>query len=261
MIRSNRSPLVAATCALLLSPAAFAETIAFDMVGSASQNLVAYTNAFTDAFSSPGDGFQIYQRGVSGSIPFAVLDDSAVGFPADSLGIITEANTDTFFGITDTVNGDNSGPVTAQWDFDVAGVSDMMLSLDMGAMGDFETSDFFSISYSIDGGAVETLFDAMVDESLSQEYILADGDAFDLNDPMTVAGTILTNELQTLSAAILGEGSILSIFLTASTNGGSEAFAFQNLIVDGTRAAVSEPGVLALIGLALVGFGASRRRS
>ena len=75
---------------------------AFDLLGSSSQRLISFTNPFAGAFSSAGDGFQVYQRLVSPSIPFAVLDDSLTIFPADSLGIIGEADADTFFGIVDT---------------------------------------------------------------------------------------------------------------------------------------------------------------
>jgi hypothetical protein len=70
--------LPAATLSILaMGIAEAAETvIAFDMVESASLNLISYDNAYTDAFGSPADGFQKYQRGVSASIPFAVLDDT-----------------------------------------------------------------------------------------------------------------------------------------------------------------------------------------
>ena len=82
--------------------------VAYDMVGSASQNLLSHTNAYAGAFGSAGDGFEKYQRGISASIPFAVLDDSLSIYPPDSLGIIKEGNTDEFFGVVDTENSNNS---------------------------------------------------------------------------------------------------------------------------------------------------------
>lgn len=243
----------------LINTGASAGIIAFDMVGSASQNLSAYNNPFTDAFGSPGDGFQIYQRGVSSSIPFAVLDDSTT-FTSDSIGIVDSTNTDTFFGIVDTQNGDNSGPVTAEWVFDINGASNLSMSIDMGAMGDFENSDEFNWSYSIDGGAVAALFDGIVDESIAQDYTLESGSMFTYNDPMTVNGVSLSNEFMNFSNMINGTGSSLSIFLTATTNGGTEGIAFQNLIISGDAMDVSEPSMLVLFGfgLGLVGF--ARRR-
>jgi hypothetical protein len=206
-------------------------TLAFDMVGSASQNLTSFTNPWNGAFSSAGDGFQKYQRGVSSSIPFAVLDDSLSIFPPDSLGIIKEGNTDIFFGVVDTINGDNSGLVSATWEFDVSGATGMVLSIDMGAMGDFESSDFFEWSYSIDGGPVLTAFSSTVDEAGSFTYTLEGGASFTLSDPMLIQGTILSDDLASFSAPLVGIGSSLSLTLTAQFNGGSEAVAFQNLIL------------------------------
>ena len=113
MLNSKRKSLIPLVCcfavtAVTASLPAFAQVVAFDMVGSSSQNLSSFVNPHNGAFSSAGDGFQKYQRGVSGSIPFSVLDDSLVIFPGDSLGIIKDGNLDEFFGVTDTENGENS---------------------------------------------------------------------------------------------------------------------------------------------------------
>jgi len=216
---------------LLMSQSAIADIVAYDMVGSADQNLISFTNPFDGAFTSAGDGFQKYQRGVSSSIPFSVMDDSLSIFPTDSLGIIKEGNTDVFFGATDTQNGDNSGPVSATWVFDISGASNLDLSIDMGAMGDFETSDTAEWTYSIDGGPVQTAFTAIVDESIDNTYTLEGGGSFTLNDPMQVNGVTLTNDLAPFTASLIGTGSELTITLTIQTDGGSESFAFQNLVI------------------------------
>ncbi|WP_147114177.1 ExeM/NucH family extracellular endonuclease [Tateyamaria sp. syn59] len=218
------------------------QVVASTLTGDADRNLISFTNN-APAFSSLGDGFGIFQVGTSASIPFSLVDDSNAGFANDTLGIIdASTNTTSFFGVTDTDNSDTTGPVSATWAFDISGFSDLMLSLDAGAMGDFEGSDSFIFTYNIDGGAEMTLFDFVADEAASQDYTLADGDVFTLDDPLTVAGSgeVLSNVLQTLSGAIEGEGSILNLTFTADTDGGSEAFAFQNLIIEGTGGA-TEP--------------------
>ena len=213
--------------------------VAFDMVGSTSQNLISFTNN-SPAFSSAGDGFGKYT--VGDSIPFSIVDDSGGSFPADTLGIIDSAtNTDEFFGATDTVNSDNSDPVTATWVFDISGFYNLSVALDAGAMGDFESSDSFTMTYSIDGGQEQTLFSFEADEDATLDYTLAGGAVVTLNDPLVeiTTGTVLSNALQTLTQSITGSGSQLEITFTADTDGGSEAFAFQNLVIEGEVDATS----------------------
>ena len=225
--------LLAAIAVTMVVPrAASAQVVAFDLVGSASQNLTSFTNPFNGAFVSAGDGFQKYQRGVSATIPFSVLDDSLVIFPTDNLGIVKDGNLDEFFGVVDTENPQNSGPVSATWTFDVSAASlGLVLSIDMGAMGDFESSDSFEWTYSIDGGPVSTAFASTVDQAASFTYVLEGGLNRTLNDPMLVQGTILSNDLASFNAPLFGTGSTLTLTLRAQANGGSEAFAFQNVIL------------------------------
>ncbi|MDH3588605.1 MAG: PEP-CTERM sorting domain-containing protein, partial [Gammaproteobacteria bacterium] len=263
----KRFAITAALLSVMVLPAASNATniIGFDLVGSDSHNLISYSNEVTDAggYSNPGDGFGIYQRGVSPTIPFALLDDSLSIFPGDTLGIIDENNTGRFFGVTDTVNNDPfDDTVSASWVFDIGGFNNLSVSLDIGAMGDFEDAegfgveDFFDLSYSIDGGPLMSLFRSFVDEDGSHTYTLSDGDTFTLNDPMTLDGVILSNMLQTFSADILGTGSELTLTLTAQGDSGSEAtLVFQNLIVS-----APEPAILGLLTLGLLGLGATRRR-
>ncbi|GGX60133.1 hypothetical protein GCM10007385_31740 [Tateyamaria omphalii] len=209
--------------------------VAFDMVGSASQGVLNFVNTAPD-FSSAGDGFGFFQVG-AGSVPFSLVDDSAGSFPSDDQGIIDgNSNTDVFFGVTDTQNNDNDGDVSATWSFDISGADDLSLSVDVGAMGDFETSDSFSFTYNIDDGAEISLFDFVVDEAASLDYTLAGGSVETLNDPLTLAGSgeTLSNILQTLTGSIEGTGSTLNLTFTANADGGAEAFAFQNLIIEGT---------------------------
>ncbi len=206
-------------------------------------------NSFTqspapDAFSSVEDGFERFQVGVNSTIPVALLDESTAGQPSDTLGVIDAATkTDAWFGITDLVNVDNpSNEGTATWEFDISGASSLEVSIDMAAMGDFEgsatTGDFFNWTYSIDGGPALSLFTSSVDEAGSAIYTLADGDDFLLNDPLVIenlAGeqTQLSNLFQTVTSILSGVGDTLTIELTARTDGGSEAFAFDNIVIDG----------------------------
>ena len=208
-------------------------TVAGDMLeGSTSSNLVSYSGDV--AFSSAGDGFGKFQRGVSSSIPFAVLDDSLATFPADSGGIVDDNNLDEFFGATDTINGDNPDdlPYTATWVFDTSGVTDPMnLTVDIGAMGDFETSDTFEFAASIDSATATPLITPTVDEDATLDYTLAGGAVFTEDDPLAIGDTYLNNVLTTFSAPIDGSGDQLTITFTASTDGGSEALAFQTLAI------------------------------
>ena len=224
--------LFALVACLFVAQAAAGQVVAFDMVGSTSQNLNSFVNPWNGAFTSPSDGFQKYQRFVSPSIPFAVLDDSLNIFPGDTLGIITEGNTDVFFGAVDTENPDNSGPVSATWAFDISGATGLVLSIDMGAMGDFEASDFFEWTYSIDGGPTLVAFASSVDEAGSHTYTLEGGLMVTLDDPMLMQGSILDNNLATFSAPLVGAGSELTLTLTTMLNGGSEPIAFQNVVIE-----------------------------
>ena len=181
-------------------------------------------------FSSPGDGFQVFQRGVDSSIPFAVLDDSDT-FGGEDQGIVATDDTDPFFGIVDTVNGDTSGPVSASWTFDVSGAANPSLFVDVAAMGDFEDDDSIVVEVSVDGGAFSTAFELVADEDGEQTYTLEDGDAFTLNDPMTIGGATLSNAFETFSAALGGAASEATVRVTASVNGGSEAVALRDVSI------------------------------
>ena len=243
--------LVALFLAGSAAPQALAapSVVAYDMVGSTSQNLISFTDDPAIPFGSAADGFNKFQRGVSPSIPFAVVDDSAGTFPPDTLGIIKAGDTDEFFGIVDTNNPDTSGrDVVATWVFNVSGASNLSLSIDMGAMGDFEasptTGDFFNWSYSIDGGAAQTAFQSSVDEDASQDYTMEGGAVVTLNDPMLVNGVLLNNDLQTQTAALTGSGSQLTLVLTANTDSGSEAISFQNIVIDGVAGGNVPPTVV-----------------
>lgn len=232
-------------------------TVASDMVISTSYNLNSYTNRYTNAFASSDDGFQKYQRSVSPNIPTPVLDDSVSS--SDLQGIISQSNTNEFFGIADTKNSNNTGPVTAEWLFNISGASNLMLSIDMGAMGDFENSnDSFRWEFAIDGGTFLPIFESLVDKPASLLYTMESGSSTLLNDPMTVDGLFLSNSLQTFSRTIAGTGLELALRLTAQTDGSNEAIAFQNIIITST---VPEPSLSALFGIGLIVLALVRRKN
>lgn len=203
-------------------------------------NLIGSTaNPPLGSFTSAGDGFDIFQRGVSASIPFDLLDDSAGSFPPDNQGIIGSGKTDAWFGIVDTENTDNSGgDVEATWSFNVAGASNLTVSIDMGAMGDFESSDVFNFFYQLDGGPEQALFISSVDESGSYTYTMEGGAMITLNDPAFMNGVLLTNNLSTFTQPIAGTGSTLTIIFRGNMNGGGEGFAFDNIVIEGETGGV-----------------------
>ncbi|MEM6313598.1 MAG: hypothetical protein AAF743_05900, partial [Planctomycetota bacterium] len=115
-------------------------------------NLTSYVNPFDPAgggtsFGSAGDGFGqfiiVVPDDTGQAIPFALVDDSADDFGADTQGIIADGPLETpqtFFGIVDTQNGDNDGEVVATYTFDVSSATVALdLGIDVAAMGDFES--------------------------------------------------------------------------------------------------------------------------
>jgi len=211
---------------------------------------------------APGDMFGITSRtaaaGTANGLPFAIADDSNGVFAADSAGIVDGNDNGFFFGIVDSVNGSNpNNNGTASWTFDITGATGLNIDIDFAAMGDFEASgDFFNFTWSIDGSTPEALFSSSIDEASDLNYTLAGGGVFNLSDPAQINGTTLNNVFQTLNAAVSSTGSTLTIAFDGEANGGSEAFAFRNVTVNG----IPTPGAAALVGLAGVA-GLRRRRA
>ncbi|MEE1675924.1 hypothetical protein SNR37_001251 [Agarivorans aestuarii] len=249
---------------LLLTAPVHATIIAYDMLNSSSLNLVAYQNPFSHQFSSAQDGFNKYQTNTSLSIPNSLIDSSQSN-SSDSLGIV-DSQTDqaSFFGVSDTFNPDNpSGDTQASWLFDISGYALSSISISMAAMGDFEASDSFSFSYSIDASPIQLLFSSFVDEQATQSYTMANGNQYQLNDPLSINNQMLNNQFKQLSQSLVGSGSVLSLYFNANQNGGNEAFAFRDIVINGDEqlaSQVSEPLSIWLIMLGLLALAERKAR-
>ncbi|SEK83788.1 hypothetical protein SAMN05216262_10377 [Colwellia chukchiensis] len=244
-------------CALLCSiftTCSQAALISYQLLTPDNYTQVNYTNPFKQAFSSAEDGFQIYQRQRTSTIPQALIDDTMTK-SADRLGVIKSTNNHDFFGIVDTINQDNpSGAVNAYWQLDISTLSSLALVMDIAAMGDFESSDYFLWRYRIDNGGYTVLFQGQSDEDGVAQYQLEDNSWQILNDPMTVNSKALNNVFQTFSTDILATGNQMTLELIASSNGGSEAVAFQKIAIQGQAksVAVNEPKTYFLLLLAVI---------
>ena len=203
---------------------------------------------------SAGDWFGVASYGAwpqAAGVPIGLADDSAVGisgsapFASDTQGIIdgTTLATDRFFASIDTVNGANTGgSATATWEFDIAGFTDLELTIDMAAMGDFENADSYVWSYSIDGGAFQTVFASTTNEAGTQSYTMQGGAVVSLDDPLQIQGTSLNDVFQPFTVSIQGTGSVLTLQIVGTSDGGSEAFAARNIIITGNSDGVDPTG-------------------
>ena len=100
-------------------------------------------------------------------LPFDIIDETvleAAGSDVntdDTFGILRSTDRDAVFGLADTENNQNSGPVNASWTFNVAGATNLQISAAFAAVGNFDDDDFFNFTYSIDGGPTQTAFDVL----------------------------------------------------------------------------------------------------
>ena len=212
-------------------------------------NLLSFNTTVDMTFMNLGDiwGPTSAYSGNPIYAPFALVDDGANPgcanyFPFDNQGVIPCDYGNRFFGMTDTENPNNMGAVSAEWVFDVSSAINLTgITVDVGAMGDFESSDVFTIAYSIDGGPFTTAIVLSADESTNATYSMGNGTTRTLNDPMTVNGTIVLNDMTTFSAPIVGAGNELTLRLDGMGNGGSEAIAWDNITIKGVPLGVAVP--------------------
>ena len=235
----------------------FTDTFDAAPTNGATRVLSIDNSANGGRFGSFFDVFGIVDRNVNGDF----ADDSVINNSDadpdndDTFGLVKPEKTDLFLGFADTLNGDNPDPdgnVSVTWTVSTAGLTDLSLSFDIAAMGDYEATDTLTFTASFDGGAAETLITSTFIDTPDDEtftYTLDDGslaipfdpddaDPTNIKDPFVVDGQLVINEFQTFSFPITGSGSELTLTLNYATNGSSEPLAIDNVSVtsggDGT---------------------------
>jgi hypothetical protein len=283
---------VVAVLASLVTPASAAIVAGEDFDGGALNLISGFNPAADNLDGGGGDWFGVGDLGAwpqGTGVPFSLADDSVIdvsggtrdagnAFPADLEGVFGQARdvNDAFFGISDTREW--LAP-TASWTFDITGISDLQLSIGLGAQADdsfggFNAESSLTFTVQIDGGTVQTAFDLAPDPAgVGFAYRAMDSGSVPLagsNGPLAVtgdnpvskylaedgalAGDIYLNKtpasglgggaLDTFSTAINGTGSQLTLTLTADLP--FEAMAFDDIVITG----VPEPTSLSFLGLA-----------
>jgi hypothetical protein len=216
----------------------------FDSAGVyASRTIVGSIN------SAPGVTWSVVSRAdvaYLGMIDTSVAAGGAVALdPADVLGFLGTNKTDNIFGMY------RSGATrTLTYTFNIAGYANLNLAMDWAASGNANTDKDVSMSYSIDGGATNTILDigaagAGWVETMDGGTSLVRAASF----PVSVNGVVtnsLTDEFQTYNPVIDGTGSALTLtFVMASGVGGFGGMGMDNLKLYGT---IPEPPGLPEIG-------------
>ncbi|VGO12223.1 hypothetical protein PDESU_00774 [Pontiella desulfatans] len=146
----------------------------------------------------------------------------------DTLGFLGTNKTDNVFGMY------RSGASrTLVYTFDVSGYYDLKLEMDWACSGDIADKNT-SVSYSIDGGATQTVFDVGT-SGVNWNETLDNGTVLDRNRRANVltnavSANHLTDEFQTYATSIDGAGSLLTVTIVMdSTVGGFGGFGLDNL--------------------------------
>ena len=250
---------------LFLAHTTDAAIIAFNDFDS-SLNLINSDISGPNGFYDPNDRFDIWgvtdRATAEAQNASDLLDDSALN-GIDTFGIIKSNKTDRFFASSDIVNSfGGTGIESASWTFDISGASSLSLAIDMAAIGDFESGDFYSFSVAIDEGPSSVIFDSSsFNSGVVQDYVFEAGTTNSIIDPLVIGGVTLTNDFQTLVSALIGEGDELTLQFNASgVNGSSELFIFDNIVLEGELSQVPLPAAAWLLISGLVGVSAFRPR-
>jgi hypothetical protein len=260
-------------------------------------NLIS--SSVTNLDGGSGDWFGVANIGAwpqqPAGPPFSLVDDSVANvsgggvFPGDTEGLVGQNRDpdDDFFALSDTREW-SPAQRTASWTFDIAGFSDLKLSVDLGAQANsasngFGTATSIIFSYSIDGGPTSTAFsiapepnfgtfayrpmdsttvppvgangpleasgDNPVNKTLADTGAVS-ADTFLNKTPAAGAGAGLMDSFAT---ALNGAGSQLTLLMTADVP--FEAAGFDNITITG----VPEPTSMLLWVLASIAMGATCR--
>ena len=195
------------------------------------------------------------------NLPNPITDSSTSS--SDTIGVVGQNKTDNFFGVVDLTNPNNplGNAGNATFTFNFGQVKNLTsISIDIGAMGDFEDTstsgtDELLFTATLDGNAIGTLFEFKADTSIDNFAYrpLDNGNVTTFNDPLveTTTGAILnktnpnTGALDTFTFDLTGlSGQEFVLIFNAIGDGGSEAFAFDNIVIEGEdnpSATTSEP--------------------
>ncbi len=200
----------------------------------------------TDPGTFPGSAGDVW-----GVIDDNVNDDvwdNTIADPLDDFGVLPDNHVGFVFGAEDLLNPDNpSGTASATWTFDITGYTNISMSIDFAAMGNFDNLscplppcfvDKYDFFVSVDGGAESPIFLSSVAEGTSQSYTLANGSIIVDNDPLVINGVPLRNTFQTITASVPGTGGVLTLVVRGQGESSEEVFVFDNIVITGTPGGV-----------------------
>ena len=174
-----------------------------------------------------------------GTDSYLGISDGAGGGDFDGDPVPTGAETyggaDGSYLATEAVTGGGPLSYTLEWqDIDIAGYSDVQLSVDLASIGNtlgtgpFEAGDFLLVAVSVDGGVYEPL---LVLLPSGDGYLEIDTDEDGVGDSERIAGTF---EEYTPYFDWAPDGSSLDLRITLSSSAATEDIAIDNLRISGT---------------------------
>ena len=274
-------------CLSVMGAQVLAAVIAKQDFDGGAMNLVSGFDPATDNLDGGGgDWFGVGSRGAWPQIdgmPFSIADDSIANVSGagvreiDSEAVFGQALslTDSFFGISDTpgIGLPGGPPYTASWTFNVAGASNLSLSIDMGGTRPTTRSavllpsTLIEFEYQFDSGTSATAFSIAPDPSLSTTYTYRPMDSTfgpitGANGPLVASGANSVTKiavdtgvaadnraldksppegtgagkLDTFRTPLTGMGNQLTLTVTANLP--FEAMAFDNIVIEGDGSVV-----------------------